>query len=176
MLEELERTLPRVRKYEQELPMTSTLEDALCDTYTEVIVFCAHAVTFFRSNPNVAPSRSAGSHFSSEFARVVANLRTYSRRVDETADMTRLSRETHTANTVKALASLQVRATPDAALPCHVAPHAVNLRFFGRAAELHALRSNLYRRGEGKNEGAGDGSEQTLRVAKICGLGGVGKP
>lgn len=46
MLEELRRTLPRYKKHEQELPMTKALEDGLSDMYTEIIIFCARAITF----------------------------------------------------------------------------------------------------------------------------------
>lgn len=53
MLGELQRSLPRIRQYEEELPMTEALESALIDMYTELIVFCAHAITFFRNDPKV---------------------------------------------------------------------------------------------------------------------------
>jgi len=38
MLKDLETTLPRYKKYEQQLPMTPALEDALCDVYTDIIL------------------------------------------------------------------------------------------------------------------------------------------
>src|SRR5436309_3212332 len=106
MLEELRRTLPRYKMYEHELHMTGTLEDALSDMYTEIIVFCARAITFFRNNPNIARSRNAWSEFNGEFLKTVGNLRNYSRRVDEEADMIRMTRETRSAETIDVMRKL----------------------------------------------------------------------
>ena len=58
MLETLEHALPRMQQYEQELPMTDTLERALSDMYGEIIVFCAYAIAFFRNNPEVGRNRT----------------------------------------------------------------------------------------------------------------------
>ncbi|KAL7952185.1 hypothetical protein V8C34DRAFT_299918 [Trichoderma compactum] len=71
MLESLQHALPRMRKYEQELPMTESLEKALFEMYSEIIVFCAHAITFFRNNRN----RNAWSRFSGGFTKVIENVR-----------------------------------------------------------------------------------------------------
>ena len=93
MLEELRRTLPRYKHYEDELPMTKALEDALSDMYTEIIIFCARTITFFRNNPNIGRSRNAWSEFNSEFLRTINNLRNHSRHIDEEVDMIRMTRE-----------------------------------------------------------------------------------
>lgn len=106
MLEELRRTLPRYKRFEDELPMTKTLEDALCDMYTEIIIFCARMITFFRNNPNIGASRSAWSHFHRDFHITIENLRNCSRRVDEEGDMIRMTREAKSAETLQVIQKL----------------------------------------------------------------------
>jgi hypothetical protein len=165
MLEQLRLVLPKASLYEQELPLTDTLENALLVMYTEIIVFYAHAIAFFRNNPNIDKSRNAWSQFSNDFSKVLDNLRNYSRRVDEIADMIRLSKETHSAETVVAMNSLKNFLFQDEKLPCYVIPYGLNLRFFGRSQETRTLKDAL----DAKEDAA------TLRVIAICGLGGVGK-
>lgn len=166
MFEELRRTLPRYKKYEEVLHMTKTLEDALSDMYTEIIIFCARSITFFRNNPNIGRSRNAWSEFNSEFLRTVANLRNHSRRVDEEADMIRLTREANAAETIKVMKGLKdLKLGNEVNLPCHMIPYGLNPRFFSRLDEV-ALVKNVLDPLEGKDE---------LRVMAIHGLGGVGK-
>ncbi|KAI0861638.1 hypothetical protein F4860DRAFT_475715 [Xylaria cubensis] len=165
MLGELQRTLPRIEKYENELPMTDTLEHALFDMYSEIIVFCAHAVTFFRNNPNLGRSRNAWSQFSRDFAKVVSNLRGYARRVDEVADMIRLSRETQSSETLSVLTSMRKLRVSNLNIPCYNIPYGLNLRFFGRESQMTTLRDSLNPRED----------SQSMRVVAIQGLGGVGK-
>jgi hypothetical protein len=165
MFEELNRALPRFRKYEQELPITQALEEALVATYTEIILFCAHSIAFFRNNPNIANSRGAWSKFSNDFSKVIANIRHYSRVVDETADMIRLSRETHTADTIDALSLLQESQANEMNIPCYMIPYGFNKRFFGRPMENDILKSVL----------DPEGNTRELKVVSIYGTGGVGK-
>lgn len=165
MFEELGRALPRFRRYEQELPMTPTLEDALLNTYTEIIVFCAHSIAFFRNNPNINQSRHAWTKFSSNFSKDISNLRHYSRLVDEKADMIRLSRETKTADTVEAIRNLQISKQREINLPCYMVPYGLNVRFFGRTAETDILKRSLCPR---------DNCE-SMKVMAIYRTGGVGK-
>jgi hypothetical protein len=165
MLEELGRALPRFRKYEQELPTTTELEDALLATYTEIIVFCAHSIAFFRNNPNIAPTRNAWLQFSNDFPRVISNIRRYSRAVDEVADMIRLTREAHTADTIEAIEGLKGSQAQTINLPCHMIPYGLNLRFFGRSAEKEALKRALQ----------SEMDSEHLKVVAIYGIGGVGK-
>ncbi|WEW59212.1 hypothetical protein PRK78_004681 [Emydomyces testavorans] len=165
MFDDLERALPRFRKYERELPMTDALEDALSDMYTEIIVFCAHAITVFRNNPNIGQCRNAWSQFSTNFSTVISNLRRCSRRVDETADMIRLTRENHIAETITAIENFKVVKLRDINLPCYMIPYGLNLRFFGRSTEVQTLKNGL----------DPQSSSDTLRVMAIYGLGGVGK-
>ncbi|KAK4120820.1 hypothetical protein N657DRAFT_658182 [Parathielavia appendiculata] len=150
MLESFQSSLPRIQKYEQELPMTESLEKALLDLYGEIIVFCAHVIAFFRNNPNVARNRNAWSKFSRDSTEVIANVRKYSRRVDEAADMIRLSKEIHTAETVAALREFQ---------GLRIRSNNAKLPFFARNAELQTLKDALH----------------PLRAVDIHGLGGIGK-
>ena len=121
MLEELRTVLPKARLSEQEFPLSEFLETALL-MYTEIIVFYAYAITFFRNNPNATTSRSTWSAFSSRFEKVILNLRIYSRKVDEIVDMMRLSKETYTAETVMAINNLQKLMITDNGTPCHIYP------------------------------------------------------
>jgi hypothetical protein len=164
LLEELRTVLPKARLSEQELPLSESLETALLKMYTEMIVFHAYAITFFRNNPN-ATSRTAWSAFNSRFEKTMSNLRIYSRKVDEIIDMTRLSKEIHTAETVKVINSLRELMITDNGTPCHFIPYGLNLKFHGRSVEMDELKNAL----DPGNE------DQTLKVMSICGLGGVGK-
>ena len=165
MLEELRRTLPRYKRYEQDLPMTKTLEDALTNMYTEIIVFCARAITFFRSNPNIGGSRNAWSEFNRDFLTTIENLRVHSRGVDEEVDMIRMRREKDSAETISVMQNLKdLHLSDHVKLPCHVVPFGLNPRFFGRQSET--MRTKEVLDPEGK---------QKLRVLAIHGLGGVGK-
>lgn len=165
MFEELNRALPRFRKYEQELPITRALEEALVATYTEIIIFCAHSIAFFRNNPNITHSRNAWSRFSNEFPKVIKNVRHYSRVVDETADMIRLTRETNSADTIDAINFLQDSKAKEMNIPCHMIPYGLNSKFFGRSVENHTLKELV------------DPEESTkgLKVVSVYGTGGVGK-
>jgi NB-ARC domain len=129
-------------------------------------VFCACEITFFRNNPNIGKSRNARSQFNSDFLRVIKDLRNHTRYVDEAADMIRVSRETDTADTIQVMQNLKdLRLGDRISLPCHMVPYGLNLRFFGRSAEVENVKNIL------------DPQETTnhLRVLPIHGLGGVGK-
>jgi hypothetical protein len=166
MLEELRRTLPRYQRYEDELPMTKALEDALCDMYTEIIIFCARTVTFFRNNPNIEKTGTAWLRFSNDFHVTLESLRDYSRRVDEEGDMIRLTRETKSAETLQVIQKLNDVSIGDKnKLPCQMVPYGLNPRFFSRANEVKLIRDTLDPQ-EGMDK---------LRVMSIYGLGGVGK-
>ncbi|PYI09529.1 TPR-like protein [Aspergillus sclerotiicarbonarius CBS 121057] len=165
MLEDLSRALPRFRKYEQELPMTPALETALLDTYTEIIIFCAHSIAFFRNNPNLAFSKNAWSKFSSDFPTVISNIRRYSRVVNETADMIRLTREAQNVDTIEAIKNLQLSQPKELKLPCYMIPYGLNLRFFGRSQEKRMLEESL----------DPQANCDSLSVIAIHGTGGVGK-
>jgi len=166
MLEELRRTLPRYKRLENEMPMTKALEDALCDLYTEIIIFCARTITFFRNDPNIGGSRSAWSQFNSDFHSTIESLRTHSRRIDEEGDIIRMTREAKSAETLQVLKNLdEVSIGDKVSLPCHMVPYGLNPRFFSRAEEVKQVRQTLDPQ-EGMDK---------LRVMSVYGLGGVGK-
>ncbi|CAK7200406.1 hypothetical protein SEUCBS139899_003101 [Sporothrix eucalyptigena] len=179
MLETLQSALPRMKQYEKDLPMTESLERALVDLYREVIVFCAHAITFFRNTPNVKQNRHAWSHFSHDFGKIIENVQRLSRRVDEAADMIRLSKEVHTTETVSALMDMQrdggsaAAGVKNAKLPCFSLPYGINLRFFERDSELQHLAQELDPPHD--QDPAATPSNRRLRAIGIYGLGGVGK-
>lgn len=111
-------------------------------------------------------NQSAWSQFNRDFGQVINNVRKFSRRVDEAADMIRLSKELHTAETVAALAGLQdLQVSKGLTGPCYMIPYGLNLRFFGRDVELQTLKDTL-----------DPPTESTrLRAIGVYGLGGVGK-
>lgn len=167
-LENLQRALPKIRKYEEELPMTKPLEDALTDLYSEIIIFCAFVIAFFYNNPNTSPHRKAWSTFTDKCTNVIKNVRTLSRKVDDAASLARLERQSSTAETAAAFGALKYLDTQDdmrAKLPCYMIPYGLNLRFFGRSDDLKTLQEYL---------DPSTASTQ-LKAIGIHGLGGVGK-
>jgi hypothetical protein len=58
MLEELSLSLPRLRRYEQTLPMDRSFENALIDLYSEIICFYARLIRRYNANPHVAMQRA----------------------------------------------------------------------------------------------------------------------
>ncbi|KAK0616614.1 tpr repeat-containing protein [Immersiella caudata] len=166
-LETLQQAHPRLHKYKEELPMTPTLEKALFELYSEIILFCAYAITFFRNNPTAEPKRQAWSTFNTEYSRVISNVRRLSREVDEVARIARLSRQgsTETAAAFDALQGLRIQNNADIKLPCYIIPYGLNLRFFGRSDELGTLSEHL----------DPSGTSTQLKAIGVHGLGGVGK-
>lgn len=166
MLEKLHQTLPKYCKYEKELPMTKALEDALSDMYTEIIIFCACAITFFWNNPSASIKRPAWSQFNRQFSKTIENLKLQSRRVDEEVDMIRMRREATTAETIEVMKNLKdTKLEDEVKLPCHMIPYGLNPRFFSRDQEVDMVRKTLDPVQE----------HEKLRVMSIHGLGGVGK-
>ncbi|KAL1855079.1 hypothetical protein Plec18167_002063 [Paecilomyces lecythidis] len=164
MSEELERSLSRFRMYELSLPMTDSLEHALSHVYSETIVFCEHTVALFGGRLNVSRIRNTWPRFSPDLSAAIANIHKYSRMADEAAHMIRLSRETHTADTVQAISDLQKPRVVDVILPCYMIPHGLNKKLYGRSTEINTLRRILNPEGS-----------DSLQAIAIYGLGGVGK-
>jgi hypothetical protein len=130
MPEELRRTLPHYKRFEDELPMTKALEHALCDMYTEIIIFCARAISFFRNNPDIGGSWSTWSQFNNEFHVTTESLRSHSRRVDEGGDMIRMARGAKSAETLHVLKNLNDVCIGDkTTLSYHMIPYGLNPRF-----------------------------------------------
>ena len=146
--------------------MTETLEDALVNMYTEIIIFCARTITFFRNNLNIGGSRNAWSQFNSNFHVTIENFRSHSRRVDEEGDMIRVTREAKSAETIDVIKKLNdVSFGEGKTIPCQMVPYGLNPRFFSRAKEINAVKETLDPQ-EGK---------PGLRVMAIYGTRGVGK-
>lgn len=165
MLEELRRSLPQF-KMSEGMNKSSDLANGLSDIYTEIIMFCAKTITFFRNNPNLGKSRNAWSEFNKEFLKTMANLQNHSRQIDEEAHIIRLKQEAKSIETLEALRQLQIAGSvDDVTLPCHVIPYGLNPRFHGREAELAKLHKLL------------DPQEKSPgpKIMAIHGLGGVGK-
>ena len=165
MLQGVQQTLPRIQRYERELPMTQALEKALVEVYTGIIVFCAHSVTFFR-NPNVSRIRQIWTKFTREYSNTISKLRDASRRVDEVTDIIRLSRAAAYSETISVLQGLgRLQISGSDHLPLHQVPYGFNLCFFGRESEVQQIREAL---------DSAHGSSK-LKVVAIKGIGGVGK-
>lgn len=168
MLKDLEMTLPRYKNYEENVPMTPELEDALCNVYTDIILFCAQAITFFRNNPNFDRSPTIWSRFNGKFQGTITNLQHHSKLVDEQVDIIRLRREADSAETLDVIANMKAVSLSDQGnLPCHALPYGLNPQFLERSEEVSRVRAAL---DPGSTE---DGYE--LKVLAIYGLGGVGK-
>lgn len=166
MFEKLDKTLPKYCKYTKGLPMTKALEGALSCLYTEIITFCARAITFFWNNPNAGIKRPAWSTFNRQFLKTIEDLKLQSRRVDEEVNEIRTRREAMTADTSEVMKSLKdLKLDDEVKLPCHLIPYKLNPRFFSRDHEVDIVRKVL---------DPVQGHEK-LRVMSIHGLGGVGK-
>lgn len=166
MLEKLHKTLPKYCKYTKGLPMTKALEGALSSMYTEIITFCARAITFFWNNSNADIKRPAWSPFNRQFLKTIEDLKLQSRRVDEEVNKIRMSREAMTADTIEVIKSPKdLKLDDEVKIPCHMIPYGLNPRFFSRDHEVDMVRKVL---------DPVQGHER-LRVMSIHGLGGVGK-
>ena len=134
--------------------------------YTEIMIFCAKTMTFFRTNPNIDKSRNALSEFNSEFLRTIATLRRHSQNIDEEVDLMRLKRETNSVETLTIMSQLRgVKLDECVLLPCHSIPCGLNPLFYGRRKEPARLRE-VYNPQEGS---------ERIRVMSIHGFGGIGK-
>lgn len=145
--------------------MTKALEDALSDMYTEIIIFCACAITFFWNNPSASIKRPAWSRFNRQFLKTIENLKLQSRRVNEEVDMILMRREATTAETIEVMKNLKdTKLEDEVKIPCHMIPYGLNPRFFSCDHEVDMVRKAL-----------DPVQHEKLRVMSIHGLGGVGK-
>lgn len=104
--------------------------------------------------------------FSRDFATTIANVHENAWRVDEVADMIRLSRETRTAETVDVIQGMKKMKLANLNLPCYYIPYGLSLRLFGREDQVEVLRSFL---------DPSPKENDVMRVVAIQELGGVGK-
>ncbi|KAM5466968.1 hypothetical protein MauCBS54593_005587 [Microsporum audouinii] len=166
MFDEMGRAFPRFCRDKPELPLTSGLENALLSTYTEIILLCAHSISYFQNNPNPG-KREVWSTFSTGVSQRILRIQLYSRLADEAADMIRLSGESKTSDTATAMENLQITQLHPTGMniPCYMIPYASNVKFFGRSTEVEILRIFL-----DPNK-----SRENLKAIAICGTGGIGK-
>ncbi|KAF2267608.1 TPR-like protein [Lojkania enalia] len=137
LLAELQTVLPKAQLSEQELPLPDTLETALLDMYTEIsfsMPMLSHSSETTQMQPLVAAH------------------------VDEIVDITRLSKESYSAETVKATNSLQELMIADSGKPCHMILFGENLKFLDRSNEIADLKAALDPSGE----------SQGLKAISIC--------
>lgn len=165
MFEELGGVLPKLRQYEQELPMSPSLEKALLETYTEIISFYARSITLFQNNPRIRKSDEAWMIFSNEFPTRIRKLHRCSKLVDKEADMIRLSREYKTAETIEAIRDLHIAQPTETKFQCYMVPYGLNAKFFGRHDETAILKGGLHPHNDRKR----------MEIIAIHGTGGVGK-
>ncbi|KAH9428730.1 hypothetical protein MCOR02_011275 [Pyricularia oryzae] len=122
------------------------------------------AVLLWGSIRLILMAKSCLAIFQSEICSNDKKFEKFSRRIDEVADMIRLSRESRTAETVAIIQNTKSK-DPSVRLPCHSILHGLNLRFFGRESQMGILKETL---GPEKNR-------QEMRAISIYGIGGVGK-
>ncbi|KAK2764464.1 hypothetical protein FQN54_009159 [Arachnomyces sp. PD_36] len=166
LLEELHKTLPRYKKQDQDVALNGTLKEAVSDFYTEILLFLAQAIVFFRNNPDAGVNPAEPLEFVPEISKVINKLRKISKRVDEEADVIRIKRETHPTEAMPVVPeSAGMRTDGSPRLPCHMIPDGLNPRFLGRSEELYEVTNALEPQVEANMP----------RILGIHGLGGVGK-
>jgi hypothetical protein len=167
MLEELSLSLPRLRQYEQTLPMERSFENALVDLYTEIICFYARLIRHYKAHPHLAMQRTGWQVFEKDFTSTVKRVRHFSAAVEKEADIARMKLEGHKYQEVlEALSGLKVESTPVKEFEnCWFIPASMSHRFRKRQTELDAIHQAL-----DPNE-----TFPELRTFALHGMGGVGK-
>ncbi|KAI1802970.1 hypothetical protein F4811DRAFT_554356 [Daldinia bambusicola] len=166
MLEELSLTLPRFRIYEDTLPMSRQLENALIDVYAEVICFYARTIHFFRDHPHVLLRRNAWEKFHGDFSRTAMRIKRISSTVENEADLARMRLDEHKyKEVIELMDNLNTKSDESQRTKYHHIPFLQNCRFSGRSALLSTIQNTL---------DPGKASSSTKSVA-LFGMGGVGK-
>ena len=138
MLEELSLTLPRLRGYENTLPLSRALETALIDVYTDVMCFYARAIQFFRTHPHALLRRDAWADLRKDFCQTIHQIERLSSIVESEADLARMQQdETAYKEVLDLVESLKDTKIQKAAVtPCHHIPLELSPRFWGREEAL----------------------------------------
>ena len=167
MLEEVSLSLPRLRRYEQTLPMDRSFENALIDLYSEIICFYARLIRHYKNNPHIAMRRAGWTMFQKDFASTVRRIKYFSTTVEREAEVARMKLESHKYQEVlSALSDLGERPTPERESEnCWFIPASMSHRFIERQAELRAIQQVL----------DADDAVPELKVFALYGMGGVGK-
>ncbi|UNI18783.1 hypothetical protein JDV02_005033 [Purpureocillium takamizusanense] len=167
MLEELSLTLPRLQLYEQTLPPSRPLQQALLDVYCEIICFYARAIHFLRDNPHLILRKNAWQAFRSDFSRTIMRIKRMSSAVESEADLARMRKDgLQYKEVLELLTTMKAKQTEDAKqLRWNNIPNAINARFSGRDEILAAI-----------DEAIGPESAAALfKSVALVGMGGVGK-
>lgn len=169
MLEELSLTLPRFQVYEQTLPLSCQLQQALVDVYCEIICFYARTIHFLRDNPHLVLRKNAWQAFRNDFSRTILRIKRMSSAVESEADMARMRDDKARYGEVLELLSAMKMARADntcnTRVRYHNIPFPANSKFSGREDVLKALDKVL----EPKT------AASSLKSMALFGMGGVGK-
>lgn len=167
MLEELSLSLPRLRYYENNLPLDRSLENALVDLYSEIICFYARLIRHYRTNPHLPMQQAGWQSLQRDFNRTERRVKYLSSIVEKEADLVKMKfgSDKH-EEVLEALKSLGGRkAQDDATKQCYYIPISMNPRFKGRERDLMQLREAL----------DPDENPTRLKSFALYGMGGVGK-
>lgn len=146
---------------------TKNLEYSLSDFCTEVLVFLAKTIVYFRNNPILGACQKIRPEFRDEVVNTIARLRRSSQRIDKEADAIPSTQESYPAETMTVVKKEPKSIAPsdDIKLPCYMIPYGFNPQFLYREEEISKLRNAI------EPGNCNDGS----RTVAIYGLGGVGK-
>ena len=167
MLEELSLSLPRLRYYEESLPMDRSFENALVDLYSEIICFYARLIRHYKANPHLPMQQAGWPSFQKDFTSTVRRVKYLSSVVEKEADLAKMKIESDKYEEVlEALKGLGDRKeSPHTAEQCYYIPATINTRFRGREADLNLIRKALDQ----------DEDPSQLKSFALHGMGGVGK-
>lgn len=167
MLEELSLSLPRLRHYEENLPLDRSLENALVDLYSEIICFYARLIRHYKINPHLPMQQAGWQNFQRDFASTVRRVKYLSSIVEKEADLVKMKLESGKYEEVlEALKGLGgQRAQDNAVTQCYCIPISMNPRFRGRECDLKDVREAL----------EPDEKPTRLKSFALFGMGGVGK-
>ncbi|KAI9708927.1 MAG: hypothetical protein M1820_003621 [Bogoriella megaspora] len=167
MLEELSLTLPRLKVYEDTLPMNRDFESSLVDLYSEVICFYARAIQFFRSHPHVLLQQHSWQKFRTDFTRTVLRIKRMSATVETEADRARMRGEKGRYKEVLELmdALSAGKALEDTITRFYHLPFAPNNKFRAREDVLQDIQETL----------DPDNITSAAQSLALFGMGGVGK-
>lgn len=167
MLQELSLSLPRLRYYEENLPLDRPFENALVDLYSEIICFYARLIRHYKENPHLPMQHPGWRIFEKDFTSTVRQVKYLSSAVENEADLAkmRIEREKY-GKVLEALKGLGVHKPQYEALQHrYYIPVSASSHFRGREADLKLLQNAL----------DPDETPAELKCFALYGMGGVGK-
>jgi len=167
MLEELSLTLPRFQVYENTLPLTRPLQQALVDVYCEIICFYARSIHFLRSKPHVALRKDAWQMYRSDFSRTIMRIKRMSSTVEGEADAVRMKQDgLRYKEVLELLGSMNMaKERSGESVRYNNIPFPVNSKFSGRKDVLDEIHKIL----------DPEVVASSVRSVALFGMGGVGK-